>query len=74
MKNYLKSIFFKLSYNESLRLIARKIFVYFPNLKMKLKDLRDNSYIPKKIEKKEYSSDFLFNIKKEIEAIREGNR
>jgi len=72
MKNYIKTIFFKLSYNKILRSIAVKIFVYFPHLKLKLKDLRDNSYISTNIQKQNYSTDFLFTIKKEIEEIREG--
>jgi hypothetical protein len=61
-----------LSYNETLRKIARKIFVYFPNLKVKLKDIRDNSYVPKKTQKQYYSSDLLTSIKEEVENIREG--
>ncbi len=72
MKNYLKSLFFKLSYNETLRKIAKKIFVYFPNLKVKLKDIRDNSYVPKTKQKQHYSSDLLTSIKEEVENIREG--
>lgn len=72
MKNYLKTIFFKLSYNETLRAIAVKIFVYFPHLKLKLKDLRDNSFVPIKTKKQKFTSNFLFDIKKEIEEIRVG--
>jgi hypothetical protein len=71
MKNILKSIFFKLSYNTTLRRIAKRIFVYFPTLKSKLIDLRDNSYTQTTIEKPIYKSDFLVTIKKEIEDKRE---
>lgn len=71
MKNILKSIFFKLSYNLTLRKIANKIFVYFPRLKSKLIDLRDNSYSPSSTKKPIYESDFLTTIKKEIEEQRD---
>jgi len=67
MKNILKSIFFKLSYNITLRKIASKVFVYFPTLKSKLMELRDSSYSPSKEKKIKYESDFLNTIKKEIE-------
>jgi hypothetical protein len=60
-------MFFKLSYNLTLRKIANKIFVYFPKLKSKLVYLRDSSYTPVDKVQKEYSSDFLINIKAEIE-------
>ena len=66
MKNVLKSIFFKLSYNLVLRKLANKIFVYFPSLKVKLVALRDNSYSPTISSKPVYESDFLDTIKKEI--------
>lgn len=72
MRNYIKAIFFKLSYNKLLRSIAAKIFVYFPHLKLKLKDLRDNSSISINVKKQNYASDLLFNITKEIEEIRDG--
>jgi len=71
MKTILKSIFFKLSYNLALRKIANKIFVYFPTLKSKLIELRDNSYSPTITQKPVYESDFLDTIKKEIEEQRE---
>ena len=71
MKNIFKSIFFALSYNLALRKIANKIFVYFPTLKSKLVDLRDNSYSPTVTQKPIYESDFLNAIKKEIEDQRE---
>ena len=75
MKNIFKSIFFKLSYNFTLRKIANKIFVYFPTLKSKLINLRDNSYSPTITKKPIYESDFLLTIKKEIEEQREkGNK
>ncbi|MCF6331015.1 MAG: hypothetical protein L3I99_05650 [Sulfurimonas sp.] len=67
MKNILKSLFFKLSYNITLRKLAKKIFVYFPILKSKLINLRDNSYTHTKKEKQVYKSDFLSTIKEEIE-------
>jgi len=67
MKNILKSLFFKLSYNLALRKLAKRIFVYFPKLKSKLIDLRDSSYTHTKKEKLIYKSDFLNTIKKEIE-------
>jgi len=67
MKNILKSLFFKLSYNVTLRKIAKKIFVYFPKLKSKLIDLRDSSYTAKTKEKIIYKNNFLTSIKEEIE-------
>jgi len=67
MKNILKSIFFKLSYNMTLRRYANKIFVYFPLLKVKLVAIRDSSYSPTITEKPVYKSDFLETIKQEIE-------
>ena len=67
MKNILKSIFFKLSYNLTLRRYANKIFVYFPLLKTKLVAIRDSSYSPTITQKPVYKSDFLNTIKKEIE-------
>jgi hypothetical protein len=71
MKNILKGIFFKLSYNLTLRKIANKIFVYFPTMKSKLVALRDSSYSPKEMVKPVYESDFLDTIKQEIEEQRE---
>ncbi|MEA1892776.1 MAG: hypothetical protein U9N33_08700 [Campylobacterota bacterium] len=67
MKNILKSLFFKLSYNLKMRKFANKIFVYFPKLKSKLVELRDSSYTQPNEEKPRYTSDFLDTIKKEIE-------
>jgi len=67
MKNILKGIFFKLSYNLKMRKVANKIFVYFPKLKTKLVGIRDSSYTPKYKEKIIFTSDFLLAIKKEIE-------
>jgi len=67
MKNILKSLFFKLSYNTTLRKIAKRIFVYFPKLKSQLINLRDNSYTHTNKEKPIYKSDFLNIIKNEIE-------
>ena len=67
MKNILKSIFFKLSYNLTLRRYANKIFVYFPTLKVKLVAIRDSSYSPTITQKPVYKSDFLDTIKKELE-------
>jgi len=71
MKNMLKGIFFKLSYNTTLRKIAKKIFTYFPKLKSKLVELRDSSYTGPKVKKALYKSDFLTAIKKEIETKKE---
>jgi len=70
MRNTIKSIFFKLSYNTTLRKIAKRIFVYFPNLKHKIIEFRDSSYTPSKVKKTLYTSDFLNTIKKEIENKR----
>lgn len=67
MKNILKSLFFKLSYNATLRKLAKRIFIYFPKLKTKLINLRDSSHTPTNKEKQIYKSDFLSTIKKEIE-------
>lgn len=67
MKNILKAIFFKLSYNLTLRKMANKIFAYFPKAKTKLIAIRDSSYSPKYKEKIIFTSDFLITIKKEIE-------
>ncbi len=67
MKNILKSIFFKLSYNLTIRRYANKIFVYFPSLKVKLVAIRDSSYSPTITKKPVYKSDFLDTIKQEIE-------
>jgi len=67
MKNILKGIFFKLSYNLTLRKMANKIFKYFPTLKLKLVKMRDSSYSPTIKEKPVYKSDFLQKIKTEIE-------
>lgn len=67
MKNILKAMFFKLSYNLTLRKIANKIFYYFPRLKTKLVAIRDSSYVPKYKEKIIFTSDFLLTIKKDIE-------
>jgi len=68
MKNLLKSMFFKLSYNLAMRKIANKIFMYFPKLKSKLLYLRDSSYTPTDKVQNVYTSDFLINITKEIET------
>ena len=68
MKNVLKSIFFKLSYNLTLRRYANKVFVCFPTLKSKLVAIRDSSYSPTITNKPVYESDFLDAIKKEIES------
>lgn len=75
MKNILKSIFFKLSYNLTLRRYANKIFVYFPTLKVKLVAIRDSSYSPTITQKPVYQSDFLETIKKEIEEkVKQGDK
>lgn len=70
MNNNLKTIFFKLSYNQTLRKTTKKLFVYFPVLKSKLMDLRDNSYTKTTKEKQKYEGKFLNSIKKEIEEKR----
>jgi hypothetical protein len=73
--NILKSIFLKLSYNPILKKIAKRIFVYFPTLKVYLIDLRSNAYMKSKKVTQIYKSDFLEAVKKEIEAKRlEGNK
>jgi len=75
MKNILKSIFFKLSYNLTLRRYANKFFVYFPNVKVKLVAIRDSSYSPSITQKTVYKSDFLETIKQEIEEkAKEGGK
>jgi hypothetical protein len=67
LRDLLKAIIFKLSYNNQLRKIAKKIFVYLPGLKTFLIDIRDNSYVKKEKKIVSYESDFLSQIKKEIE-------
>jgi len=67
MRDFFKSIFFKVSYNLTLRKYANKFFVYFPSLKAKLVKIRDSSYSPNISEKQIYKSDFLESIKREIE-------
>lgn len=75
MKNILKSIFFKLSYNLTLRRYANKFFVYFPNVKVKLVAIRDSSYSPSITQKPVYKSNFLETIKQEIEEkAKEGGK
>ncbi|MDD2449899.1 MAG: hypothetical protein PHS42_07840 [Sulfurimonas sp.] len=75
MKNILKSIIFKLSYNPTIKKIANKIFIYFPSLKVYLLNARANTYIKSKKITQIYKSNFLESIKKEIEAKRlEENR
>ncbi len=75
IKNILKSIFFKLSYNLTLRRYANKFFVYFPNIKVKLVAIRDSSYSPSITQKTIYKSNFLKTIKQEIEQkAKQGNK
>lgn len=69
MKNILKSLFVQLSYNETLKSIAKKVLMKFPLLKLKLLRLRDASYATSSSNNRQdiYKSDFLDNIKIEIE-------
>ena len=71
MNNLLKTIFFKLSYNLTLRKFANIIFKYFPKLKLKLIKLRDSSTNKNLEQSVYYDSNVLHNIKKEIETKRE---
>ncbi len=69
MKNILKTLFIQLSYNATLKEIAKKVLKSFPLLKSKLQKLRNTSYVADSSNNIQniYKSDFLDNIKIEIE-------
>jgi len=66
MINSLLGILFKLSYNQKLRVIAKKVFKYFPTLKSKLVFLRDNGLISYEKPIQYEGNNFLLDLKKEI--------
>lgn len=70
MKNKLLAILFKLSYNNSLRKLAKKIFIYFPKLKGKIKRLLNSGTISSPNNNLAYKDDFILAIKEEIEQKR----
>lgn len=63
----MKNLIIKLSQNETILSIAKKIFVYFPSLKYILIEYAYSYGNKKPITKKIYKSDFLDTIKKEVE-------
>jgi hypothetical protein len=69
MKNILKTLFIQLSYNATLKEIAKKVLKRFTLLKSKLQKLRNTSYVADSSNNIQniYKSDFLDNIKIEIE-------
>jgi len=68
MKNLILAIFFRATYDNKLRVIATKIFKYFPSLKPFLIYLRDNGFRSNKKESKNILIDnnLLNSIKKNL--------
>ncbi|MEA2018425.1 MAG: hypothetical protein U9N59_08245, partial [Campylobacterota bacterium] len=57
--------------NHILRKIAKRVFVYFPTLKLKLIELRDGGYVQASSKQYINKNNFLDFIKKDIESKRD---